>query len=220
MASDFGNLTQSMTNKNNAFAEKITNEYGDYNIGLPQGWQSNYLPEHRPSGYKKYNVNNFTPGMMQAWNQMFGLVGPDSQQYKLAMGDQSGFEQMEAPALQQFNQLQGGLASRFSGQGMGSRHSSGFKNASNAAAQDFAMQLQANRQNLQRQAAFDLQGLTSGLFQNSPYTTGFAQKGDKGGNLGGWGAAGGTVLGGIAGYYTGDTMGGAQMGYAAGSAFD
>lgn len=150
---------------------------------LPQGAfssnQTSGMQEKIPSGYRKYAVQNFTPEQMDLFSQLFGQVGPESYLSKLAGGDQSQFDEMEAPALRQFNELQGNLASRFSGMGMGARKSSGFQNASNAAASDFASQLQSNRQNLQRQAIMDLMGLSSNLLQQKPYTTGLAEKRQK-----------------------------------------
>jgi hypothetical protein len=127
---------------------------------------------------------------------------------------------MEAPALRQFNQLQGNLASRFSGQGMGARRSSGFQNASSAVAQDFASQLQANRQNLQRQAIMDLMGMTSSLLGTQPYSQGYAAKGQKEGIAGGYGQPVGTALGTAVGAYYGAPQAGAAVGGGIGSLFD
>jgi hypothetical protein len=137
------------------------------------------MQEKIPSGYRKFAVENFTPEQMGLFQQLFSHLGPDSYLSKLAGGDQSTFDQMEAPALRQFNELQGGLASRFSGMGMGGRNSSGFQNASNAAAKDFAGQLQANRQGLQRQALMDLMNMSSSMMNQSPYETGLVEKRQK-----------------------------------------
>jgi hypothetical protein len=76
---------------------------------------------------------------------------------------------MEAPAMQQFNELQGGLASRFSGMGTGARHSSGFQNASTSAASQFAQQLQANRMQIRNQAIYGLQDMNNQLLGQRPY---------------------------------------------------
>lgn len=196
--------------------EKVDKSYSMSNMGLPKNFSSQFLPEKRPSGYKEYRHLNFTPAQMELYNQLYGLVDPEGRTSRLAMGDESEFAQMEAPALRQFNQLQGNLASKFSGQGMGSRRSSGFQNSSSAAAQDFASQLQANRQNLQRQSIMDLMGLSQQLLQQGPYTSGYAAKGEKGGIAGGYGAPVGTAIGGLAGaYYGGPT--GAATGAATGS---
>jgi hypothetical protein len=71
--------------------------------------------------------------------------------------------------MRQFSALQGGLASRFSGAGMGARRSSGFQNTASQANSDFAQTLQANRQGLQRQALMDLHGISQGLLNQQPY---------------------------------------------------
>lgn len=176
--------------------------------------------EKIPSGYRKYAVQNFTPEQMQLMQQMIEQLGPESFLAKLASGDPSQFEEMEAPALRQFNELQGGLASRFSGMGSGARHSSGFQNASNAAAQDFAGQLQANRLGLQKQGLNDLMGYSNELMQQKPYTTGLAEKRPK--QPSGAGGLIGAGLGGAAGFFAGGPMGamqGAQLGYGIGSSF-
>lgn len=132
--------------------------------------------ENIPSGYRKSIVQNYTPAQMDLHNQLYSNVGPDSYLSKLSSGDQDTFDEMEAPALRQFNELQGGLASRFSGQGLGGRQSSGFRNASNASAQDFASQLQSNRVNLQRQALMDLMGYSDMLLNQKPYDVSLAEK--------------------------------------------
>lgn len=132
------------------------------------------------TGYQQVTSQNFTPEQMNLFQQLFGQVGPDSYLSKLAGGDQSQFEQVEAPALRQFNQLQGGLASRFSGMGsMGARKSSGFQNASNSAASNFAEQLQGQRMGIQQQAIRDLMGMSESLLGQRPYETNFVPKQPK-----------------------------------------
>ncbi len=145
----------------------------------PPNYSTNHMKEKTPSGYRKYNVQNFTPAQMELLNQSFEHVNPNSYTAKLARGDQNAFNEMEAPALRQYNEMQGNLASRFSGMGMGARNSSGFQNASNAAAQDFAGQLQAQRQGLQRQAIQDLMGMSNDLMGQRPYDTGLVEKRQK-----------------------------------------
>lgn len=132
-----------------------------------------------PRGYEQ--VQNFTPEQMDLFKQLFSNVGPNSFLSKLAGGDEGTFNQIEAPALRQFNGLQGGLASRFSQGGggpgaMSSRHSSGFQNSANQAASDFAGQLQGNRQNLQQQALHDLMGYSNELLGQQPYSLNEKQK--------------------------------------------
>lgn len=149
------------------------------------------------SGHHRFQ--NFTPEQMGLFQQLFGQVGPESYLSKLAGGDEETFRQMEAPALRQFSGIQGNLASRFSGMGMGARHSSGFQNTMGAAGSDFAQQLQSNRQGLQRQALMDLMGISSNLLQQQPY--GLQEKQPKqsflgslfGGLSGGLGQAAGSL---------------------------
>lgn len=126
-----------------------------------------------PSGYNVGRLQNFNKDQMGLFKSLFSHVGPDSYLSKLAGGDQSFFDQLEAPALRQFNQLQGNLASRFSqgaGQGsLSSRHSSAFQNAQTQATSDFAQDLQSRRMELQRQAIRDLLGLSGDLLNQRPY---------------------------------------------------
>lgn len=121
-----------------------------------------------PSGYRSGQLQQFTPQQMKLFKQMFSQVSPDSYLSRLSQGDEELFDEMEAPAMRQFNELQGGLASRFSGMGMGSRRSSGFQNSSTAAASNFAQDLASKRQGLQRQAIMDLMGLSESLLGQRP----------------------------------------------------
>jgi len=98
-----------------------------------------------PSGYKLGQIQQFTPEQQQLFQRLFSQVSPDSFLSRLASGDQSQFEALERPALKQFGELQGNLASRFSGMGSGARRSSGFQNTASTAAQDFAEKLQSQR---------------------------------------------------------------------------
>lgn len=122
-----------------------------------------------PKGYQMGQLQQFSPDQMDLFKQLFSQVGSDSSLGKLSGGDQSQFDQMEAPALRQLGQLQGGLASRFSGMGMGARNSSGHQQAQNSLISDFSEKLQGNRMNLQRQAQQDLFGLSHDLLGQRPY---------------------------------------------------
>lgn len=146
--------------------------------GARSGGNRTGMKDIIPKGYQKGQMQQFTPEQMQLFQSMFGHLGPDSFLSKLAGGDQSQFEQLEAPALKQFGALQGNIASRFSGMGAGSsfggmgvgaRRSSGFQNTMNQATTDFAQQLQSQRMGLQQQAIRDLQGLSGSLLQQKPY---------------------------------------------------
>ena len=122
-----------------------------------------------PKGYQMGRIQNYSPEQMNLFQNMFSNVGPDSYLSKLAGGDEETFNQMEAPAMRQFSGLQGNLASRFSGMGMGGRRSSGFQNTMNQAGSDFAQDLQSRRHGLQSQAIKDLMGMSSELLGQKPY---------------------------------------------------
>jgi hypothetical protein len=183
------------------------------NFGKP--WK-NKIPE----GHEQFRQQQFTPEQMRLFQQSFGHVSPQSFTGRLAGGDQSAFGEVEAPALRQFNELQGGLASRFSGMGgqgaLSSRNSSGFQNAANQQSSNFAQQLQSNRQGLQRQALQDLMGMSNDLLGQKPFNVGMVEKQqDQGFD---WGGALGALGGGALGFFAGGPMGamsGAQMGYGA-----
>ncbi len=116
---------------------------------------------------------------MDLFKQMFSQVSPDSFTSQLAGGDEDMFNQLEAPALKQFSGLQGQLASRFSGMGMGGRNSSGFQNASNQATQDFAGQLQSQRLGLQQDAIKNLMGFSDLILGQKPYEQFLSEKPQK-----------------------------------------
>lgn len=120
-------------------------------------------------GYKGTTLPRFTPEQMQLFQSLFGHLGEGSFLSKLAQGDESAFAEMEAPALKQFSGQLGNLASRFSGQGLGGRHSSGFMNESSNAASNFAQQLASQRNELKRQALSELMGYSNQLLGQQPY---------------------------------------------------
>jgi membrane protease subunit (stomatin/prohibitin family) len=173
-----------------------------------------------PTGYKLGQLQQFTPEQMQLFKSLFSHVTPGSYLSRLAGGDQSLYEEMEAPSLRQFSEIQGGLASRFSGMGMGSRNSSGFQNTSNAAASQFAQDMQSRRQELQRQAIMELMGLSNNLLGQRPYEQFLYEKKKPFWQqlLGGALPLGGSLIGGAMGGPTGAMIGG-QAGSAAGQAF-
>jgi len=163
-----------------------------------------------PKGYKSGQLQQFTPEQMQLFSQLFGHVSPDSQTGRLASGDQSMFGEIEAPALRQFQELQGQLGSRFSGMGgLGARKSSGFQNTMNSAASNFAQELQSNRQNLMRQALQDLMGYSGELLGQRPQENFLIKKQQNP-----WvdiaGKFAGAIPGAVAGYMTGGPAGAAS----------
>jgi hypothetical protein len=131
----------------------------------PSGTGRNIIPK----GYQHAQLGQFTPEQQQLFQHMFSQVGPQSFTGKLAGGDQSQFEQLEAPALRQFGALQGNIASRFSGIGSGARRSSGFQNELGGQAASFAEQLQSNRLGLQNQAIQQMMQMSESLLGQRPY---------------------------------------------------
>lgn len=148
-----------------------------YNVG--QTSTGKWSGDKIPSGYKAGTLQQFTPEQINLFKSLFSHAGPESYLSKLAGGDQSSFAEQEAPAMRQFAGLQGNIASRFSGMGMGGRRSSGFQNATNQSAMDFAQNLQAQRQGLQRQALLDLFGISQSLLGQRPYERTLTQKPDS-----------------------------------------
>lgn len=120
------------------------------------------------AGYDVASLNKMSPEQQDLFSQLMGgsMSGIESGLQNLtglARGDQSQFEQLEAPAMRQFGALQGNIASRFSGMGSGARRSSGFGLAQNSAAQEFAEKLQSQRMSYQQQAIKELLGLGKDL---------------------------------------------------------
>lgn len=159
-----------------------------------------------PKGYKQARIEQYTPEQHQLMQDMYQQLGPESFLRQIAGGDEGAFNQLEAPALKQFSGLQGQLASRFSGMGLGGRRSSGFQNTANQASSDFAQQLQSNRQGLMRQALQDMMGYSGMLLGQRPYENMLVKKPQN------WlqkllqGVAGGAVGAGV-GYATGGPTG-------------
>ncbi len=123
-----------------------------------------------PEGFSKARLKNFDKSQMDLYDQANQLIGKDSYLSRLAGGDENLLRESEAPAWRDFQQAQGQLGSRFSNMGMGTRRGSGFQNAGGQQANDFAMQLQANRQNLMRQAMNDLMGFSNQMLNQRPYS--------------------------------------------------
>ena len=142
-------------------------------ISSPRTWNNK-----TPRGYSQGYQQQMTPEQMNLLQQNIQMMGPDSYLAKIAGGDQSMFEEMEAPAWAQFQQAQGQMASRFSGMGgMGAQKSSGFRNSMGQLGSDFAQQLQSKRMDYRNQAIKDLMGYSSDLLGQRPYEQYVAEKG-------------------------------------------
>ena len=175
-----------------------------------------------PKGYSQFTTQKYTPDQMNLFQSLFKHLGPDSATSKLASGDQSQFEALEAPALRQFSQFQSDTANRFSGMGTGARRSSGHANYQNQGASEFAEKLQSQRLGLQQNALRDLMGMSTSLLAQQPYEQFLLEKQQKPNR---WGSiVGGAlpIVGAAAGGYFGGPAGakiGASVGAAAGKAF-
>ena len=171
-----------------------------------------------PKGYKQGQLQQFTPEQMQLFQRLFSQISPDSYLSRLAGGDQESFAQMEAPAMRQFQDVLGGISSRFSGMGSGARKSSGFQNTVSTAASNFAQDLAARRHDLQRQALMDLMGISESLLSQRPYEKFLIEKQQKpsfmqqllGAGLPAAGAIAGGIFGGMPGAKLGATVGGSM----------
>ncbi len=181
----------------------------------------NFTGDVIPKGYKQGQLQQFTPEQLELFQQMLGYLGPDSDLGRLAGGDESMFEQMEAPAWRKFQEAQGQLGSRFSQLApgaMSAQKGSGFQNSAGQLGSDFAMNLASNRQNLQRQALMDMFGMSNSLLNQRPYSRFMEQKPQKQ-EESGWGSLIGGALGGVGGAFFGNPLLGAQLGSSAGSYF-
>lgn len=142
-------------------------------FGAPQT-ASGYKPKGNmsgdkiPSGYQKGQLQQFTPEQMELFQSLFGHLLPEGFLSQLAGGDEAAFEQVEAPQKRQFGEALGGIASKFSGMGMGGQKSSGFQNTLTSAASNFAQELGGKRQEMQSNALKDLFGLSNMLMGQKP----------------------------------------------------
>lgn len=180
------------------------------------------------AGYNVVQTPRMSDSTRQIWEQLLGGAQPGvssglTQLSKLAGGDPSQFEALEAPAYRQFAGLQGSTASRFSGMGQGARHSSGFQNTMENQSTDLAERLQSQRMGLQQGAIDQLLSIYGNLMQNDPYEMMLMQQKQRkpskwqqllGGSLPFVGAG----LGGLFGGPAGATMG-ASLGSSAGQSF-
>lgn len=201
----------------------MTSLYGRTGANISPGSSGFGAGDKVPKGYKKGQLQQFTPEQMQLFEQMFGQVSPDSYLSRLAGGDEEMFQQMEAPAMRQFSGQQGNIASRFSGMGgpgsLSSRNSSGFQNTMNSASSNFAQDLQAQRMNYQRQAQQDLRAMSTDLLGQRPYDRFLVEKQQKQGTN--WGGLAGGIVGGAVGLAGGPigAIQGANFGSQVGQAF-
>lgn len=134
------------------------------------------------TGYKQIQLPRLSPEQQALFSQVTGAIQPGlgggigHLSQMAAGGSPEYWQQLEAPAMRQFNELQGQIASRFSGAGTGARHSSGFQNALGGASADLAERLQSQRLGLQQNAISQLLGLYGNLMGTETFDTAFLPK--------------------------------------------
>lgn len=180
-------------------------------------------PRTKIPGYKQYQVQNYSPGQLSLHEQIInsllpGIQGSGDYLSKLASGDESMFDQLEAPAFANFEKLLGQIGTRFSD--LGGRDSSYFENAVSGAGGELAQNLQSQRMSIRNQAIQSLLEQSGLALDRRPYENHFFPKEKKQGtDWGSVGQLGGTILGGLGGAYLGGPAGaatGAQFGGQAG----
>jgi hypothetical protein len=120
------------------------------------GYQAAYLPSKSPQQMNLFNqlAGGAKGGIGPLLEQLKGLAGG---------GSEDMWSQLEAPALRQFQELQGSTGARFSGLGSGAQRSSAFQHAQTSGAQDLAERLQSQRLGLQQGAQDRLLQLVQAL---------------------------------------------------------
>ncbi len=131
--------------------------------------------ESMPEGYSRFAINQYTPEQSRLFKSSMKRIGKGSYLDRLATGDDSAYDEMEAPAMQQMGGLQSGLNSRFGG-GSGGMKSGPFRNQ---ASSDFAMSLKAGRHGLRQQAIMDLMGMSNQMLQQRPQERGLIEAGQE-----------------------------------------
>jgi hypothetical protein len=121
-----------------------------------------------PEGYSVGKLQQFTPEMMDLFKSLFSHLMPGSYLSQLAGGDESAFEDIEAPQRRDFSNTIAGIGNRYSSMGMGGQRSSGFQNEQTSAAQNFAQQLGAQRHGLRSDALKDLMSMSQMLLGQRP----------------------------------------------------
>lgn len=163
------------------------------------------------TGYRQLQTPTMSPEQQKLFSQLLGQIQPgltsglDQLSQQAGGGSEEYWKQQEAPAMRQFQELQGQLGSRFSGLGgTGGRKSSGFQNAAGGAAASLAEQLQSQRQGLQQNAISQLMQLYGNLMGTQTFDTSFLANKQKkkpfwqellGGAAGGVGSGLGALLG-------------------------
>lgn len=134
-----------------------------------------------PSGYSQFELPTMGGGQKQIYDmlksQIMGGQGQDvfAKLFGTAGGSQEGFDQMEAPAMRQFQQqILPGIANRYVGSGISG--SSGMQNAFANAGQGLAENLQANRMGYHERARDQVMNLMQSLLGTPTSQFGLTKK--------------------------------------------
>lgn len=132
--------------------------------------------------YQQLQVSTKDPRAMELYGQVAQSLRPHlggavQELGQLAAGGTpEQWQQLEAPALRQYQQLVGGIGARYSGLGMGAQKSSAFQNELSGTAADLAERLQGQRLGLQQNALNQLLSLYQSLIGTDTFDTMFLPK--------------------------------------------
>ncbi len=162
-----------------------------------------------PSGYNLVQLPKYSPQQMERSQARLGQLGESAGRgtdllSKLALGDDSSYNDLAAPALRDFRERAlPEIAQRF--QGTGGLNSSSFANAATSAGTDLTERLSAQRAIIQDRSLSNLLNLEQSLLQNSPYDH-YYQPNQNKRSL--WESLRGPLVGAAGGALTGFGMGG------------
>jgi len=130
----------------------------------------------RGTGYRAINIPTKSGEQSRAFSEALAalqpyLGGAVGSMGRMASGQPEQFEQMEAPAMRQYQQLLGNIGARYSGMGMGAQKSSAFQNEMSSAASDLAERLQSQRLSMQQSAQEQLMNLFKSLMGEDLFDT-------------------------------------------------
>jgi hypothetical protein len=133
--------------------------------------------------YQQIQVPTKDPRAMELYQQVAQALGPHLGNAVQGIGQLAGggtpeqWQQLEAPALRQYQQLVGGIGARYSGLGSGgAQKSSAFQNELSGSAADLAERLQGQRMGLQQNALQQLLGLYQNLIGTDTFENVFLPK--------------------------------------------
>lgn len=160
-----------------------------------------------PKGFSMYSLPTMGGGQKDIYEMLKGqFQGGAGDVYQklfgLASGNEGMFEQLEAPALRQFQQqIAPGIAQRYAGGGIGA--SSGMQNSLASAGANLAQDLQAQRTGIMERSMQNVLGLGNMLLGMPTQQFGLVQKQNTLNQL--------LNILGIAGGQFGGTYGGAKL---------